>query len=466
MLRNKIVYITLLFIFLIAVSCKNSGNNTTETFSLQSTITPSNAGSVSPSGGSFDSGEQVQITATANDHFVFKEWNGDLSGSNNPASVTITKNMSINALFEELTYPLTIEVEGDGEVSEQIVNAKTDYAEGTTVELTAEPADGWEFVSWSGDLDGTENPATITMDAAKNVTATFELKTYSLTVNVEGEGEVSEEIVNSKATNYTDGTTVELTAEPQNEWRFVNWTGDLEGTENPATVTMDQNKSINAIFEFGFNEDFEDDTADNWQFSDDRFSVADGKLRFSTGRDGNWAGGVYDQIFSDFKMEVRATRTRSAATLDYTLAMFLRANGNVAESLLQNGYMVGITQSGYGAVFKYENGVETQFSPWVVLSALNDKLGEYNVVTVNAVGSVFEIYANGEYIITITDDTFSEGYTGIGTYASDEGENRLFWEYVKVTKADPLRNKKEKVLDTSSTLGSVDGNSSGPQFQK
>lgn len=466
MLSKKTIYITLLFIFLTVVSCKNSGNNTSDMFSLQSTVTPSNAGSVSPSGGSFDSGKEIQITATPNDHFVFKEWNGDLSGSNNPASVTINKNMSINALFEELAFPLTIEVEGEGDVSEQIVNAKTDYAEGTTVELTAEPADDWEFVGWSGDLNGSENPVTITMDAAKTVTATFELKTYSLNINVEGKGEVSEEIINNKATDYTHGTTVELTAEPQNEWRFVNWTGDLESEENPATVTMDQNRSINAIFEFGFNEDFEDDTADNWQFSDDRFSIADGKLRFSTGRDGNWAGGVYDQIFSNFKMEVKVTRTRSAATIDYTLAMFLRANGNVAESLLQNGYMVGITQGGYGAVFKYENGIETQFSPWVKLSALNDELGEYNVVTVNAVGSVFEIYANGKYIITITDDTFSEGYTGIGTYASDDGENRVFWEYVKVTKADPLRNKKEKAYDAFSNPGSVDGDSSGPMIRR
>lgn len=134
----------------------------------------------------------------------------------------------------------------------------------------------------------------------------------------------------------------------------------------------------------------------------------DGKLRFSTGDDGNWGGGVYDQVFTDFKVEVQVTRTRSEQTDHNTLAIFLRATGNVAETLLQIGYMVGITQGGHGAVFKYENGIETQFSPWVELSAINDGLGEYNVVTVNAVGPSFEFFVNGEYIITIPDNTFSE----------------------------------------------------------
>lgn len=47
------------------------------------------------------------------------------------------------------------------------------YEEGTTVELTASPASGYEFDSWSGDLTGSTNPDTIVMDEAKSVTANF-----------------------------------------------------------------------------------------------------------------------------------------------------------------------------------------------------------------------------------------------------------------------------------------------------
>jgi hypothetical protein len=35
------------------------------------------------------------------------------------------------------------------------------------------PDSGWELSGWSGDLTGSANPATITMDANKTVTATF-----------------------------------------------------------------------------------------------------------------------------------------------------------------------------------------------------------------------------------------------------------------------------------------------------
>jgi hypothetical protein len=41
------------------------------------------------------------------------------------------------------------------------------------VQLTAVPDSFAEFSGWSGDLSGSDNPATITMDSDKNVTATF-----------------------------------------------------------------------------------------------------------------------------------------------------------------------------------------------------------------------------------------------------------------------------------------------------
>lgn len=444
----------LLITALAALSC--SSNNNVESFTLATTVTPAEAGSVSPQNGEFDDGTQINVSATANGSWVFKEWNGDLSGNQNPASITIDKNMSINALFEELTYPLTVEVEGQGEVSEQIVNAKTDYPEGTTVQLTATPAENWKFLGWEEDLSGGDNPATITMDHAKTVRAVF-VKTYDLTINIEGQGDVSEEIVNGK-TEYTQGTIVELKGNPSNEWRFVEWTGDLETDENPAIVTMDGPKTINARFEFGFNEDFEDGEAQNWLFSDDRFSVNDGKLEFSTGDDDNWAAAFYDQRFKNYKVEAKMVRLKSNGTKNNTLAIYIRAEGSLEDGLLESGYQIGITQSGYGSVFKIEDGESTEYSPWVWVKEINHGLGKYNVVTVNVVGSTFEIFVNGIYIITLTDDQFSEGFVGIGTYAGDDGDNQVLWEYVKVSPADPLRSKSKLALEDPNA---VQGNGRG-----
>ena len=50
---------------------------------------------------------------------------------------------------------------------------KVSYNVGEIVELSAVADPGWAFESWSGDLMGSANPATLVMDRDKLVTATF-----------------------------------------------------------------------------------------------------------------------------------------------------------------------------------------------------------------------------------------------------------------------------------------------------
>ena len=60
-------------------------------------------------------------------------------------------------------------------------------------------------------IDPAENPIQLSIIESKTVTATFEKKKYPLTVNIEGEGEVLEEIVNAgRTTDYDSGTTLNL----------------------------------------------------------------------------------------------------------------------------------------------------------------------------------------------------------------------------------------------------------------
>ncbi len=52
---------------------------------------------------------------------------------------------------------------------------KATYDTGSTVQLTATPATGYQFDGWSGDASGTTNPVSVTMNSAKNITAQFSL---------------------------------------------------------------------------------------------------------------------------------------------------------------------------------------------------------------------------------------------------------------------------------------------------
>ncbi|HET9235266.1 MAG TPA: LamG-like jellyroll fold domain-containing protein, partial [Candidatus Eisenbacteria bacterium] len=70
-------------------------------------------------------------------------------------------------------YALGITVVGNGSVSKDPNQALYDH--GTVVTLTATPDTGWSFTGWSGDASGSANPLPVTMDAPKNVTATFVL---------------------------------------------------------------------------------------------------------------------------------------------------------------------------------------------------------------------------------------------------------------------------------------------------
>lgn len=85
----------------------------------------------------------------------------------------------IQSLYSEgNTYALNTMVVGNG-----LVHRTPDlplYNTGAVVSLSATPDPGWTFTGWSGDASGSTNPLSVTMNAAKNITATF---TCALAVN-------------------------------------------------------------------------------------------------------------------------------------------------------------------------------------------------------------------------------------------------------------------------------------------
>jgi hypothetical protein len=68
---------------------------------------------------------------------------------------------------------------------------------------------------------------------------------YSLTVNVVGQGSV---VLNPPGGTYPANSTVQLTADADASWHFDHWAGDLSGSTNPATLVMDDNKTVTATF--------------------------------------------------------------------------------------------------------------------------------------------------------------------------------------------------------------------------
>jgi len=141
---------------------------------------------------------------------------------------------------------LTIDKVGEGTVTLDPPGAA--YDENTQVELTAQAGSGWVFSGWSGDLSGSQNSGTVTMDAEKTVTATFtELQSdhYTIAIDKVGEGTVT---LDPPGAAYDENTQVQLTAQADSGWVFSGWSGDLSGSQNSGTVTMDAEKTVTATF--------------------------------------------------------------------------------------------------------------------------------------------------------------------------------------------------------------------------
>ena len=224
----------------------------TATFAQSYTVTtsanPVGGGSVTlnPNKATYEPGEQVQVTATANSGYGFTSWSGDLSGTNPTETVTVNGNLNIVANFSAAQYTFTATSSGNGSVN--WMPQKALYGNGEIVTVTATPDDGYFFVGWTGTIDpSSNNPLAVTINGDTSVTAHFApIVYYTLTVNEVGAGNVT---IEPEMAQYPTGTVITLTATPDAQQRFVGWSGGASGTVNPLEVTITSNMVITATFE-------------------------------------------------------------------------------------------------------------------------------------------------------------------------------------------------------------------------
>ena len=144
-------------------------------FSIEVSVVPENAGIVAPTQDTLlELNSDFQLLAEPSEGYAFTGWTGSFTSTDNPVYLTMTGDLILTANFELKTYPLTVNVVGEGMVTETIIMAKTDYEHGTRVQLQAVPEENWLFTEWSGDVTGTEDIIEVTVTDEMNITATFE----------------------------------------------------------------------------------------------------------------------------------------------------------------------------------------------------------------------------------------------------------------------------------------------------
>ncbi|GJQ62392.1 MAG: hypothetical protein SCALA702_14450 [Melioribacteraceae bacterium] len=207
-----------------------------------------------PPGGIYSPGTSVTLTAVPDAGWAFVGWDGiTVFPPDNPvANITINENMTVTAQFvsNQPQVTLTVDSLGLGSVAvDPAPGPLGTYDQGTEITLTATAQPDWHFVEWLGDVTGTDNPVTFTLDSNMVVTGSFasDFTQYTLTLDKTGLGEVYVDPQPILGT-YDSNAVEHLNAVAAQGWQFDGFTGDLTSTSAIDSVLMDGDKSIMATF--------------------------------------------------------------------------------------------------------------------------------------------------------------------------------------------------------------------------
>tara|TARA_B100001173_G_C16004121_1_gene554762 strand:- start:108 stop:1934 length:1827 start_codon:yes stop_codon:yes gene_type:complete len=117
------------------------------------TVSAGEGGSVT-TGGTYDEGTNITVTATPSEGYEFEGWEGR-DETTAELAITLNSDVSLTALFRVLAqYTLIISAEEGGTVSIE----GGSYYEGTELTITTSANEGYEFIGWSdGKLSQSRN---------------------------------------------------------------------------------------------------------------------------------------------------------------------------------------------------------------------------------------------------------------------------------------------------------------------
>lgn len=219
----------------------------------------------------YPTGTVVTLSATAGTKSFFSGWTGACSGMAS-CTVTMTAAQQVGATFlaissgpqQVLSVTATgggtgaVTVTGDGSSTPCSGSCSFSFGQASLARLTAAPAFGSAFTSWSGACRGRKASCVVRLQSAKSVTANFTAlpfydMTYSKagagdgTIDVQASGSVTRCDGNCSA-SYPAGTKLRLTARPAAGKRFGGWSGACRGKKTSCSFTVRSTTNVTAMF--------------------------------------------------------------------------------------------------------------------------------------------------------------------------------------------------------------------------
>ena len=203
------------------------------------TVVQPTGGTVSASATSATAGTTIELTATPAEGYTLDYFTLDGERINGNTFIMPARNVEVSAVFTANAYSITVVQPTGGTVSASATSATA----GTTVKLTATPAEGYTLDYFT--LDGARiNGDTFIMPARNvDVSAVFTANAYSITVFQPTGGTVS-----ASATSATAGTTIELTANPAEGYTLDYFTLDGARINGDTFIMPARNVEVSAVF--------------------------------------------------------------------------------------------------------------------------------------------------------------------------------------------------------------------------
>jgi hypothetical protein len=262
--------------FVLALALPSVASAATQTLTVEKKGAGSGTVTSSPAGidcgatcsAPFTEGSTVVLKAVSGANTATVLWTGCSAGETleNECKVAMSAAKSVTATFNLLERKLTVEKKGTGAgtvtSSPSGINCgatcSAGFVKGTTVTLTGVPGSKTLAPSWSGcDSVDAEGKCLVTMSKAREVTATFNLAKWSLTVTKVGSGTgmvtgtpAGIECGATCSAGFIDGTEVTLTGTSGLHTKPVKWSGCTEVlTGDKCLVTISAAKTVIASFE-------------------------------------------------------------------------------------------------------------------------------------------------------------------------------------------------------------------------
>ena len=234
------------YTFTISENRNLTANFSVITFTIATSSIPAAGGTTSGSG-IYNSNASVTVIAAPATGYQFVNWTvgGSIVSTSATYTFTVTENRSLVANFSLINYTVSTSVNpAEGGTA----SGGGTYSHGTSVNLTASPATGYQFSNWteSGVSVSTNPSYTFTATANRTLVANFSLIFYSVSTSSSPAAGGS----TAGGGSYSYGSSVTVFATPATGYQFVNWTqsGTVVSTSVSYTFTATSNRTLVANF--------------------------------------------------------------------------------------------------------------------------------------------------------------------------------------------------------------------------